>query len=116
MSSEELQNLLSERDNLLIELSSLSCIVHASIFEKYDVCSRPGCKCHKGEKHGPHACFKVSVGGRQFQKYIPKGKREQAEEAVSQYRRALQIIDRLTAINLKLICGKDSNKEKQRDS
>ncbi len=116
MSSEELQNLLSERDNLLAELSSLSGIVRASIFEKYDVCSRPGCKCHKGEKHGPHACFKISAEGRQFQKYIPKGKRKQAEEAVSQYRRALQIIDRLTAINLKLICGKNNNNGKQRDS
>ena len=116
MSSEELQNLLSERDNLLTELSSLPCIVRASIFEKYDVCSRPGCKCHTGEKHGPHACFKASVAGRQFQKYIPKGKMRQAEEAVSQYRRAQQIIDSITAINLKLICGKNSNNGKQRDS
>jgi hypothetical protein len=112
MSNEELQNLLSERDNLLFELSSLSHIVRASIFEKYDVCSRPGCKCHKGEKHGPHSCFKVSVDGRQFQKYIPKGKLKQAEKAVLQYRRALQIIDSITAINLKLICCKDTNNGK----
>ncbi|MDD3083286.1 MAG: hypothetical protein PHW17_13810 [Desulfobacterales bacterium] len=109
MSNEELQNLLSERNALLNELSALPHIVRASIFEKYDVCSRPGCKCHKGEKHGPHACFKVSIAGRQLQKYIPKGRRKQAEVAVSEYRRALQIIDRITAINLELICSKDNN-------
>jgi len=109
MSNDEPQNLLSERDALLKELSTLSHIVRASIFEKYDVCSRPGCKCHQGEKHGPHSCFKVSIAGRQFQKYIRKDRRQQAEVAVSEYRRALQIIDRITIINLELICSKDNN-------
>lgn len=109
--------LIQERESLLLELAALSQLVHGSIFSRYTVCSRPGCKCHHGEKHGPTMCFMLNDNGRQHQQYVPKKLQAQAKAAVDEYNHALTVIDRISAINLQLFkmrspgrCGKNPAK------
>ena len=103
MSREKLKNLQYVRDSLLAEMRSLSGMLHGSWLERYSTCSRPGCACHRGERHGPRRYLVVNVGGRQRQKYIPNGKVPAALEGVAQHRRLLELVDRLTEINLILL-------------
>lgn len=104
------EKLLSERALLLRELGTLSHVLHGSWVERYSICSRPGCKCHEGERHGPRRYLVVNESGRQRQKYVPNSQVRTAFEGLSQHRRLLEIVDRITHINLLLM------KEKAREN
>lgn len=107
MSNNARQKLFDERSALLAELASLPHMVHGSIVERYTVCSRPNCKCHRGQKHGPVMCVVVNENGKQRQKYVPKEMRELAVQYVDEYNRALSLMDRISAINMQLLQEKD---------
>lgn len=78
-------------------------MLHGSWVERYSVCSRPNCKCHQGERHGPRYYLVINENGRQRQKYIPNAQVEAAREGVAQYKRVLVLVDRITQINMELI-------------
>lgn len=95
--------LLKTRASLLLELGTLSQLLHGSWVERYSVCSRASCKCHRGERHGPRHYLVVTETGRQRQKYISNSQAEFAVKGIAQYRRLLEIADRITQLNLELI-------------
>ena len=88
---------------LLEELETLSQMLHGSWVERYSVCSIKNCKCHKGERHGPRHYLVINKNGRQRQKYVPNSQVEFGRQGVMEYHKAIDIIDRITSINLKLI-------------
>lgn len=98
-----IKELKEERARLLEELGSLSQLLHGSWVERYSVCSRRGCKCRKGERHGPRHYLVINEGGHQRQKYIPQSQVDAAQEGLKQYRRLQEISDRITHINLQLM-------------
>ena len=95
--------MLQERAELLNELGSFSSLLRGSWVERYSLCSRPHCKCHKGERHGPRRYLVVNEGGRQKQKYIPNAQVEAVRNGIEQHRRLQEIINRITQINITLI-------------
>lgn len=106
MPSKDIKKLVEERSALLSALSALSHIIHGTLVERYTVCSRPNCKCRRGQKHGPILCVVVNENGKQRQKYIPKGMHEHAKHYVAEYQRDLEIMERISAINLQLLSEK----------
>ena len=103
MSSETTDDCLAERETLLRELGTLSLLLQGSLFERYTVCSRPGCKCHSGGRHGPRHYLVISENGQQRQKYVPKAFVEVTKEGLSQHSRLREIVDRITHLNLALM-------------
>lgn len=103
MSKQNVEQLLEERGLLLAELGSLPHMLHGSWVERYSVCSRPGCKCKKGERHGPRRYLVIRENGKQRQKYVPNAQVNAAREGVAAHHRALQIIERITQLNLALM-------------
>ena len=103
MSNQTAKKLLEERAKLLGELATLSRLLHGSWIERYSVCSRAGCKCHRGERHGPRRYLVVNEEGRQRQKYVPNAQVKAAREGLAQYRRLREIVDRITQLNLTLM-------------
>jgi hypothetical protein len=103
MSSRSVEELLDERAGLLSELGALSNMLHGSWVERYSVCSRRGCKCRRGQRHGPRRYLVVNEEGRQRQKYIPNAKVEAALRGIAEYHRVQEIVDRITHINLVLL-------------
>lgn len=95
--------MMVERVRLLAELGTLSRLLHGSWVERYSVCSRAGCKCRRGERHGPRRYLVVNEAGRQRQKYVQNSRVEAALKGLSQYRRLQEIVDRITHINLALM-------------
>ncbi len=103
MSNVKLQKLLNERAGLLAELTRFPRMLHGSWVERFSVCSRPGCPCRSGRRHGPRHYLVVREGGRQRQKYIPNPQVDAARSGLAEYHRACGIIDRITQINLILM-------------
>lgn len=103
MSNVNLKKLLDERTRLLAELAGLPRMLHGSWVERFSVCSRAGCRCHQGERHGPRHYLVVREGGRQRQKYIPNAQVAEAQAGLADYHRAREIVDRITQINLILM-------------
>ena len=111
MSSTPSKNeLLKTRTKLLAELGALSQLLHGSWVERYSVCSRADCKCHRGERHGPRHYLVIHEAGRQRQKYVPNSQRDVAKAGIAQYHRLQEIIDQITKINLALMqeCAHES--------
>lgn len=90
----------SERKRLLAELSQLTLIIHGSYFERYSTCSRPGCACHKGKRHGPRAYVTGRAGGKPKQHYIKRSQEQVVRRGIEQHRMMLEIADRISEINL----------------
>jgi len=103
MSNKTIEKLLKERIGLLAELGTLPHMLHGSWVKRFSVCSRPNCKCHTGDRHGPRHYLVISENGRQRQKYVPNSQAVAAQEGLSDYKRVCEIIDRITHINLALM-------------
>lgn len=103
MSNNYVKDLLEERAALSNELGTLPSLLHGSWVERFSVCSRPRCKCHSGEKHGPRRYLVVRENGRQRQKYIPNAQVDAAKRGRGEYQRLCKIVERITRINLLLM-------------
>ena len=103
MSNNTEKELQKERAGLLAELATLSRLLHGSWVERYSVCSRPDCKCRRGERHGPRHYLVVNEAGRQRQKYVANSQVKVALEGLAQHRRLRKIVDRITQLNLNLM-------------
>ena len=103
MSNNAEKELQKERAGLLAELATLSSLLHGSWVERYSMCSRPNCKCRRGERHGPRHYLVVNEAGRQRQKYVANSQVKAAMEGLAQHRRLRQIVDRITQLNLNLM-------------
>lgn len=105
LSDEQAASLRAERGKLLEELSQLCLLIHGSYFERYSTCSRKGCACHGGRRHGPRAYVALRSAGRPAQHYVPRSQVRAVQSGVEQYQRLLQVADRITAVNLALMRG-----------
>ena len=94
-----------QRQRLLNELPRLVRMLRGSFFERFSTCSRPACACHQGQRHGPRAYVAVTAGKAQRQHYVPKSQVRAVRDGVGHYHRLLEIVDRVTAINLELMRG-----------
>lgn len=103
MTPNQTMALQEERHELLRELGGLSKLLHGTWVERYSTCSRPGCACHRGKRHGPRYYLVVNVDGRQRQRYVPKRLVGAVRDGLSQHRRLLEIVRRLTDLNLAML-------------
>lgn len=107
MTPKQIKALSDERLRLLEEMGALSEVLHGSWIERYSTCSRPGCACHQGRRHGPRRYLVVYSEGRQRQHYVPAALEGAVREGLAQHRRLLEIVARLTQINLELMRSPD---------
>lgn len=103
MSTTHIRKLLKERAELLQELATLSQILRGSWVERYSTCSRPQCKCHQGERHGPRRYLVVNEKGHQRQKYVPNAQVDAVLDGIEQQRKLQEIVNQITSINLCLM-------------
>ena len=103
MSSTTIEKLLQRREQLVKELSSHAGVLHGSWVERYTVCSRKDCKCHRGEKHGPRYHLVVMENGKQRQYYIRMANKTLAMKGLEHNRAIEQILQEMTQINLELM-------------
>lgn len=96
--------LARRRQQLHATLTDLGPVLRASVIERYTQCGTSGCKCMRGEKHGPAYYLTVSYAkGRTRTVYIPKRLRPVAARWVQNYQHALATLEELSSINLELL-------------
>jgi hypothetical protein len=96
--------LAGRRQKLVEELRGLGPVLRASLIERFTQCGRAGCKCMRGEKHGPSYYLAVSYAkGKTRQVYVPKDLQPLAERWVRNYHQAVKVLEEISSINLELI-------------
>lgn len=104
MTNPKAVRLADRRGQLRKQLASLGPVLRASLIERFTRCGKAGCKCMRGEKHGPAYYLAVSYAkGRTRQIYVPKDLRPLAQEWVANYQRALAVLEEISSIDLELI-------------
>jgi hypothetical protein len=104
MTNPETRRLAVRRQKLVKELSRLGPVLRASLIERFTQCGRAGCKCMRGEKHGPAYYLTVSYAkGKTRQVYVPKDLQPLAERWVGNYHQAVRVLEEISSINLELI-------------
>lgn len=104
MADAKVQRLAARRRKLVEELAGLGPVLRASLIERFTQCGRSGCKCMRGEKHGPAYYLTVSYAkGRTRQVYVAKDLRPLAERWVGNYHQAVKVLEEISSINLELI-------------
>lgn len=103
MQIHSISELIAKRTHLLSEISKLTLLLHGSWIERYSTCTRKDCKCHHGQRHGPHYCVVVNEDGHQRQKYVPQTMADTAIAGLAQYKRLQEIVTQITSINLAIM-------------
>ena len=97
------KKLVARRRRLLQKLETLSLLVHGSYLERLSTCSRKGCACHQGKKHGPRAYVVIRRDGRERLVYLPQEQVALIRKGVRQHGQALALLQQITDINIKLM-------------
>ena len=66
-------------------------------------CSSEGCRCRRGELHGPYAYLAVYAGGRSRTVYVPSAVRAVAAEHVEVTQRNEELLAEISRINVELL-------------
>ena len=104
MQNKDQSRLLEERRRAVERLGRMDEVLRASLLERMTQCSKPGCKCMKGEKHGPAYYVTVSYSkGKTRQAYVPKDRKKIAEAWIGNYRRVWEALEEISRINLELL-------------
>src|SRR6266540_5575365 len=89
------------RTALLQEVSRLSRrILFGTLSETYRTCGGEGCRCHRGEKHGPH--LYVSFRGEEGKTtgcYVPKALEREMREGAEAWGRLEKVLRELAERN-----------------
>ncbi len=72
------------------------------LVEKYRKCGRPGCKCARGELHGPSLYISRRVEGKTRYDYVPKDKVDLAKVLVGRRTRLYKARAQIQKINQEL--------------
>ena len=97
------EQLHQQRRELVKGLGAGGQILKGSLVERVTVCGRPGCRCMKGEKHGPYLYVSVFDGKRSRQVYVPQAMHAEVRGWLQNYQRLSETVGKLSGLNVELI-------------
>jgi hypothetical protein len=68
-------------------LFELSSVLAGSLVKQYVICGKPGCRCQRGQKHGPLFYLYWKEQGRSRSLYVPREKVGEIRRQIQNYRR-----------------------------
>jgi len=113
--SDDEEKLRCQKAKLAVNVGAQGNLLKGSLIERFTVCTRPGCRCARGHKHGPYLYVSVSVfdGKRSRQVYVPKSMEKEVRSWVKNYGSTKKLIDNISAINIELIKLKRQKRQAQ---
>jgi len=97
------KSLYKRRQKLWSSLENNVEMMQGSLFERYLPCGKEGCKCKKGEKHGPFYYLTYLEAGKLKTQYVPKDKVERVKKWIKAYKKVKEIIREIADINHRLL-------------
>jgi hypothetical protein len=95
--------LRTRRARLVRSVPDLAGFVAGSLVEQHRKCGKEGCRCARGQPHGPYVY--VSVAGRLV--YVPAGLAEAVRGRLEVSARLQATLEEISAINLELLSRKE---------
>jgi len=90
------------RTAVLEEALAIGPTLTGSLFKRYRVCGKPGCRCTRGKKHGPYWCLSLFRAGTPHVFPVASTKVVPANTAARAYRQWRAHIRRLRALDAAL--------------
>jgi hypothetical protein len=89
-----------KRARLLREIQGCSEMLQGSLVVLYRKCGKRGCRCERGEKHGPAYYLSYKEGGVTRMVYIPVSRLEEVKKAMEGFSRYWELGVKLSRLNL----------------
>ena len=103
LSELSVRRLLARRRRLAGGLSDVEGTVRGVLLAEGRRCSSEGCRCRRGELHGPYTYLAVYAGGRSRTIYVPAAVAEITEAHVEASQRNEALLAEISQINLELL-------------
>jgi hypothetical protein len=95
-----MKRLEREKAALLKEIQRCSGMLQGSLVALYRKCGKKGCRCERGERHGPAYCLSYKEGGVTQMVYIPVSRLEEVKRAMEAFSRYWELGVKLSRLNL----------------
>src|SRR5215467_11575796 len=95
--------LRARRDRLAAALPGPDALLPGALVEQHRSCGKEGCRCTRGEPHGPYVYLQVA--GRLV--YVPAGLADAVRAQVETSRRLRGTLEEISAINLELLARRE---------
>ena len=95
--------LRSRRDRLAADLPGTAQFLAGSLVEQHRRCGKEGCRCTRGELHGPYVY--LSVAGRMV--YVPATLAGAVRSRLEVSARLRQVLQEISAVNLELLARRE---------
>jgi hypothetical protein len=103
LSELSVRRLLARRRRLAAGLSDVERTLRGVLLHEGRRCSSEGCRCRRGELHGPYTYLAVYAGGRSRTIYVPATGTETCEQHVEASQRNEALLAEISQINLELL-------------
>ena len=98
-----LRQLRERRRRIVRQIPDLEAVVAGSLQEQRRRCGKEGCRCARGELHGPYLYLSLRVGRRTRMLYVPAELADQVRGAVRTSTAIEFALGEISAINLELL-------------
>lgn len=96
--------LRDRRRTVVRQLPDLQQILRGSLLERYLTCGKPGCKCARGERHGPVWYLSVTLrAGKTVGMQVPAAKVPAIRRLLDNHRKVKASLEAVSEINWELL-------------
>ena len=103
LSGLSLRQLQDRRRRIARQIPDLEAVIAGSLQNQRRRCGKEGCRCARGELHGPYLYLSLRAGRRTQMLYIPAGLAGQVRQAVTANTEVQAALAEISAINLELL-------------
>jgi hypothetical protein len=103
LSELSVRQLLGRRRRLVAGLSEPERTLRGVLLSEGRRCSSEGCRCRRGELHGPYSYLAVYADGRSRTIYVPQTVKSACEASVEVTQRNEALLQEVSQINLELL-------------
>ena len=96
------RQLRARRARLVRQLPNLEATLRGTLQHQMRQCGEPGCRCARGERHGPYLYVAVRVGTRSRLLYVPAAAAGTIQRHVAMTGRIEAALAEISAINIEL--------------
>jgi hypothetical protein len=97
------RQLVGEIARLQKAIASLGPLRPGSLYSRYNVCGRPGCRCGRAKnpvKHGPYHYLSYTFQGKSHTEFVSEKDLPKVQEQVRNYSKLRELLERLVACNI----------------
>jgi hypothetical protein len=103
MSGLSVRQLRDRRRRIARRIPDLEAVIAGSLQNQRRRCGKEGCRCARGELHGPYLYLSLRAGRRTQMVYVPADLAEQVERAVVANAEVQAALAEISAINVELL-------------